>query len=109
QDAPPLISSRVHMMFRGIPGLWACMDPGCPKVPTESGPSLDSRSSTLDPSERPVGRLYTEPVPRCECGARVLEVFVCRVCGLLFLGVIPDAATGSLWPWTDDLEGGRAD
>jgi hypothetical protein len=112
-DGPPLISSRVHMMFRGLPGLWACLDPRCSKVPAEPGPladaALDPRPSTLDPPERPVGRLYVEPVPHCECGARVLELFACRVCGLLFLGGIPDAATGSLWPWTDDLEGGRAD
>ncbi len=101
QDAPPLISSRVHMMFRGIPGLWACMDPKCSQVPPTFGhPTFGSR---------PVGRLYKEPTPWCGCGSRVLEVFTCRVCGLMFLGGIPDQATGSLWPWADDLEGGRAD
>lgn len=100
-DAPPLISSRVHMMFRGIRGLWACMDPKCPKVPQSF--------RTSDRNGSPVGRLYTEPVPWCECGARVLEVFTCRVCGLMFLGGIPDQAAGSLWPWTDDLESGRPD
>lgn len=101
QDAPPLISSRVHMMFRGIPGLWACMDPNCSEIPQPFGvPAVPSR---------PVGRLYKEPAPWCECGARVLEVFTCRVCGLMFLGGIPDQATGSLWPWANDLEGGRPD
>jgi ribosomal protein S27E len=100
-DAPPLISSRVHMMFRGIPGLWACMDPNCSEVPRGFGlPTVTSR---------PVGRLYKEPTPWCKCGARVLEVFTCRVCGLMFLGGIPDPATGSLWPWADDLESGRPD
>ena len=101
QDAPPLISSRVHMMFRGIPGLWACMDPSCPKVPQPFG--------VQTVLSRPVGRLYKEPTPWCECGSRVLEVFTCRVCGLMFLGGIPDQATGSLWPWANDLEGGRPD
>lgn len=100
-DAPPLISSRIHMMFRGIPGIWACMNPTCPSV----GPEFQH----LAISNRPVGKLYTEPTPWCECGSRVLEIFTCRVCGLMFLGGIPDLATGSLWPWTDDLESGRPD
>ena len=100
-DAPPLISSRIHMMFRGIPGIWACMNPTCPSV----GPEFRH----LAISNRPVGKLYTEPTPWCECGSRVLEIFTCRVCGLMFLGGIPDLATGSLWPWTDDLESGRPD
>jgi ATP-dependent helicase YprA (DUF1998 family) len=99
-DTPPLLSMRVHAFFRGIPGVWACMDPECPaaaaQVPDGAPP-------------RPVGKLYVEPRPWCECGARVLEVFSCRHCGLLFLGGIPDTAQGSLWPWSDDLSGERED
>lgn len=97
-DEQPLLSSRLHAMFRGIPGLWACMDPDCSAVP----PQFHLRQ------DRPVGRLWPEPRVWCECDARVLEAFTCRVCGLLFLGGIP-SANGSLWPWTDDLEGGRQD
>lgn len=93
KDTPPLLSMRVHAFFRGIPGLWACMDPNCAECSPEEN--------------RPVGKLYTEPRPWCDCGARVLEVFTCRHCGLLFLGGIPDQAKGSLWPWSDDLSGER--
>ncbi|HVC31468.1 MAG TPA: DEAD/DEAH box helicase, partial [Steroidobacteraceae bacterium] len=95
-DAQPLISSRVHMFFRGIAGLWACMNAHC------------TAAARPECTDAPVGRLSFEPHPWCACGSRVLEVFTCRVCGLLFLGGIPDA-TGSLWPWTSDLESGRPD
>ena len=58
-----------------------------------------------------LGKLYAEPHPWCgpKCGARVLELFSCRHCGLLFLGGIPDQTGGSLWPWSDDLSGERED
>jgi ATP-dependent helicase YprA (DUF1998 family) len=97
-DVPPLLSVRLHAFFRGVPGLWACMDPNCSAVPQKY----------RDPEHpRPIGKLYTDPRPWCECGARVLELFSCRKCGLLFLGGIPDSVEGSLWPWSDDLAGER--
>lgn len=98
-DTPPLLSMRVHVFFRGVYGIWACMDPDCSVAPP------------LPPgtTSRPVGKLYMDPRPWCECGARVLELFSCRHCGLLYLGGIPDSAKGSLWPWSDDLSGIRED
>ena len=94
-DTPPILSMRIHAFFRGVPGFWACLNPNCPEVPTEFR------------GERPVGRIYTDPRPWCSerCGARVLEMFSCRKCGLLFLGGIPDSGRGSLWPWSDDFSG----
>ncbi len=91
-DTPPILSMRVHAFFRGVPGFWACLNPDCPEV---AGAFRGSR---------PVGRVYTDPRPWCSdaCGARVLELFSCRKCGLLFAGGIPDDDTGSLWPWSDD-------
>jgi hypothetical protein len=63
-----LLPCRVHAFFRGLPGLWACMDPNCSKLlPEESG--------------GPIGRLYSQPRERCGCGAAVLEYFTCRYCG----------------------------
>lgn len=97
-DTPPLLSTRVHAFFRGVPGIWACMDPNCSEV--------GDRDNASKPS-RPVGKLYTDPRPWCDCGARVLELFSCRRCGLLFLGGIPDNVHQSLWPWSDDLSGER--
>ena len=101
-DIPPLLSMRVHAFFRGISGIWACMNPECPEVPKHL------MSST---TPRPVGKIYMDPRPWCSpaCGARVLELFSCRHCGLLFLGGIPDNGYQSLWPWSDDLSGERQD
>lgn len=95
-DAPPLLPSRLHLMFRGLPGIWACVDPNCSQV------------AETDQGQRPCGRLYVEPRIWCECGARVLEVFSCRICGLLFLGGVPDD-DGRLWPYERSLEGGFQD
>ena len=94
-DTPPILSMRVHAFLRGLPGLWACLNPQCPEVPE------DFRG------ERPVGRLYTDPRPWCSerCGCRVVEIFSCRKCGLLFAGGIPDSGGGGLWPWSDDFSG----
>lgn len=97
--AQPLLSSRLHVMFRGVAGIWACMDPGCRDV--------DQQVRAQRPS-RPAGRLYLAPQTRCSCGARVLELFTCRVCGLAFLGGVPQP-DGSLWPWSDDLQGNPND
>ncbi len=99
-DTPPLLSMRVHAFFRGIPGIWACMNPQCPEMPVAQ--------RALD---RPVGKLYLDPRPWCSpaCGSRVLEVFSCRHCGLLFLGGIPAQVSHSLWPWSDTLTGERQD
>jgi ATP-dependent helicase YprA (DUF1998 family) len=99
-DTPPLLSLRLHAFSRGIPGIWACMNPECPEVPQH-----------LRGQDRPVGKLYFDPRPWCSirCGARVLELFSCRRCGLLFLGGIPDTRQQSLWPWSDDLSGERQD
>jgi hypothetical protein len=95
-DTPPLISVRMHAFFRGVNGIWACTDPACPYAP----PLPEGIAS------RPVGKLYMDPRPWCMCGARVLELYSCRHCGLLYLGGIPDAMN-SLWPWSDDLSGNR--
>ena len=99
-DVQPLLSVRVHAFFRGISGLWACIDPDCPAVAEEV---------KLPGRPRPVGKIYTDPRPWCDCGARVLELFSCRRCGLLFVGGIPDQAQKSLWPWSDDLSAEQQD
>jgi ATP-dependent helicase YprA (DUF1998 family) len=56
-----LLPCRIHSFHRGLPGLWACMDPQC---------------AALQPEDRggPTGMLYGQPRETCECGARVLEM-----------------------------------
>jgi len=68
---PSLLPCRVHAFFRGLPGLWICMDPNC---------------SALPPDKRggPGGKIYNQPQQTCECGARVLELYTCRNCGAAY-------------------------
>ena len=94
-DTPPILSMRIHALFRGVPGFWACLNPNCLEIPEPYR------------GERPVGKIYSDPRLWCSerCGARVLELFSCHKCGLLFAGGIPDSGVGSLWPWSDDFIG----
>lgn len=66
-----LLPCRVHSLFRGLPGIWVCMDPEC---------------SQLVPEERSgvCGKMYAQPRDTCSCGARVLEFFTCRYCGTAY-------------------------
>lgn len=68
---PGLLPCRVHSFFRGLAGLWICMDPQCTSLPE---------------AERggPGGTLFSQPRDTCECGARVLELFTCRNCGTAY-------------------------
>lgn len=74
-----LFPCRVHTFFRGLPGLWACLDPECPA-------QVDEELS----SENPVGRLYVQPRATCECGARAFELFTCRHCGAAYCRAYTD-------------------
>jgi len=71
EDTPGLLPCRVHSFYRGLAGLWACMDPQCKVLPA---------------GERggPTGRLYSQPRDECGCGARVLELYTCRHCGTAY-------------------------
>ncbi|MFO0608855.1 MAG: DEAD/DEAH box helicase [Polyangiales bacterium] len=69
-DEPSLLPTRIHLMFRGIDGLYACLNPRC------SG-------RQHDPGEvAPLGRLFAEARTFCDaCDSRVFEVASCRECG----------------------------
>ena len=68
---PGLMPCRVHSFFRGLAGLWVCMDSQCSELPEDrrGGPS---------------GKLFSQPRNVCECGARVLELYTCRNCGTAY-------------------------
>ncbi len=71
----PLLPTRVHLLYRGLPPLYVCANPLC------------SHRRTKDGSVGLAGRLYTEPATRCHCGSRVYEVLTHRDCGAAFLRV----------------------
>jgi hypothetical protein len=85
-SAPGLLPCRVHSFFRGLPGLWVCMDATCSQV---AGKERDGIC----------GKMYSQPRERCECGARVLELYTCRNCGTAYARAYTDDvdAPSALW------------
>lgn len=95
-NSAPAVPVRVHLVARGLVGLWACIDPNCPQV------AGDGRSA----QDRVVGQVYTEARTWCDCGARALELFSCRRCGMAWAGGVlhtNDAGGRELWATSDDL------
>jgi hypothetical protein len=70
----PVLSTRLHLFVRSVPGGWACSRPDCPYVEADGDDA------------RWVGKFYGEPVLRCDCGARVLQLLYCQTCGEVYLG-----------------------
>lgn len=75
REEQPLLPTRVHLLFRGLPPLYACVNPAC-SARREAG-----RPAGL------VGKLFTAPQTQCACGARVYELLTHRDCGAAFLRV----------------------
>lgn len=75
--APGLLPCRIHNFFRGLPGLWVCMDPDCSEV------SADQRSDIC-------GKMFSQPERQCGCGSRVLELYTCRNCGTAYARAYTD-------------------
>ena len=84
---PGLLPCRIHNFFRGLPGLWVCMDPDCSKL------HGDQRGGIC-------GKMYSQPMEECGCGARVLELFTCRNCGTAYARAYTDDVDtpSALWP-----------
>ncbi len=82
---PGLLPCRIHAFFRGLPGLWACLDPNCSDTTAKHG--------------SPIGALYAQPRITCTCGTRVFELFTCRNCGAAYARAYTDNVQdpGFLW------------
>ena len=74
REEQPLLPTRVHLLFRGLPPLYVCIDPFC-----------SARRNKPAAERSLVGRLYAEPRTHCTCGARVYELLTHRDCGAAFL------------------------
>jgi len=71
-----LFPSRIHNFFRGLVGLWVCMDPNCTEKET---------------SDKICGKMYSQPrISGCKCGAKVLELYTCRNCGSAYARAYTD-------------------
>ena len=76
-ESPGLLPCRIHNFFRGLPGLWVCMDPDCAELKEELKDGI-------------CGRMYGQPRELCGCGGRVLEFFTCRNCGTAYARAYTD-------------------
>jgi Lhr-like helicase len=82
---PGLMPCRIHSFFRGLPGLWACLDPDCTEVEDRG----------------PIGKLYPQPRDACDCGARVMEFFTCRHCGSAYVRGYTDQLSDPEFLWSE--------
>ncbi|MEH0843120.1 DEAD/DEAH box helicase [Micromonospora sp. CPCC 205711] len=89
-----LLPCRVHAFFRGLPGLWACIDPDCSEVDRKA-----------HPVSGPVGALYAQPQATCGCGARVFELYTCRHCGSAYARTYTDDLIEPSFLWHE--QGGQ--
>ena len=92
EGEPGLLPCRIHAFFRGLPGLWACVDPSC------SALAAEHRGS-------PVGALYSQPRASCTCGARVFELYTCRNCGSAYARAYTDNIQEPSFLWHEPGSG----
>ena len=88
-NQPGLLPCRVHAFYRGLAGLWACLDPQCTALPESQR------------GAGPTGKLYAQPHDRCDCGASVLELFTCRNCGTAYGRAYTDDLMDPTYLWPE--------
>ena len=90
-DATPLLAARVHRFFRGIPGIWACSDNNCARLPESSR------------GKGPTGKLYVQPRRECDCGCRTFELVACKNCGTAMFHAYVRSARQPDYLWTENV------
>jgi len=95
KEGKPLLSSRVHMMFKGLNGIYDCLNPDCP-----GSKDIDEVSGIK------LGKLFDKHHLTCpECGARVFELETDRRCGTLFIKAYQDTEEiDSSFLWSENSE-----
>ena len=87
-QTPGLLPCRIHNFFRGLPGLWVCMDPKCSEIQDDNRDGI-------------CGKMFGQPRERCECGARVLELYTCRNCGTAYAKAYTDSIDDPTVLWSE--------
>lgn len=80
------VKLRAHNFFRTINSLWACINPNCTAV-----------DAAFRFEDRPIGKLYKRPNPTCDCGSVILELYLCRDCGEVYLHGYRHEEGGRSW------------
>lgn len=86
-----LFPSRLHMLFRGIQGIYACSNPNC--------------TETTHNSKMPFGKIYVgSHNETCACGGKIYELTNDRTCGALFIkGYLNENESGIKHVWNGDI------
>jgi hypothetical protein len=86
KDGRPLLPARLHLFFRGLPGLYACIDPQCSERLANSTPTI-------------LGSFHTKPTLACSCKnhGRVFEYLTHRDCGASFIRGWVDSKKNFIW------------
>lgn len=85
RDQKVFLPARLHLMYRGVQGIYACINPNC----TER--AIRDIHSNL-------GSLRNAPSSQCKCGGRVFELYTHRDCGRAFIVGFVEGPTGNfLW------------
>jgi Distinct helicase family with a unique C-terminal domain including a metal-binding cysteine cluster len=77
---------RGHLFYHNLQNLWACCNPNCDDEDDETGAYLVKRAAAAAAEQPPIGAIHATHRIACGCGARVLDLIVCEVCGDVFLG-----------------------
>jgi ATP-dependent helicase YprA (DUF1998 family) len=93
QTGRVLMPTRVHLFYRGLPGLYACADAKC-----------DQRHAQTNPAPL-LGRFHTKSTVSCSCSnaGRVFEFKTHRDCGAAFLQGWVDKKGDFVWHEPDAL------
>jgi len=86
--SPGLLPCRIHNFFRGLAGLWVCMDAACSELAEEERSGI-------------CGKMYSQPRERCDCGARVHELYTCRFCGTAYARAYTDDVDSPSALWSE--------
>ncbi|CDM70056.1 DEAD/DEAH box helicase domain-containing protein [Clostridium bornimense] len=87
-----LFPSRLHLMFRGLSGIYACSNPNC----SEKHPTNNLN----------IGKVYiNSSKSTCKCGGKIYELLNDRTCGALFFrGYLDTSEVGDKFVWNQKSE-----
>tara|TARA_B100001142_G_scaffold221360_1_gene219551 strand:- start:1147 stop:6846 length:5700 start_codon:yes stop_codon:yes gene_type:complete len=97
----PLLPTRLHLFFRGLPEHYICSSNICDSRRNKDGEFL--------------GKIYLESRFLCECGCRTFRLETCRDCGTAYLRVnvkkneienFIDGRMREISLWTEEIEKG---
>jgi len=81
-----LLSARVHIFFRGVQGLYICLNPKC-----------SSQSGRISKSK--YGQMYNSYRLSCDCGGRLFELVTHKKCGAAYIRGYYKPGSSNFYLW----------